>query len=96
MTTGIAFAAIYRSKYGDTVEAIDPRREAYKQAHYILNVLGRHYRLTAHEDGAFTITGDGLASLTFVPDTSGVPITDTSTNDEVKRMSQDRPSNPSG
>ena len=68
MTTGIAFAAIYRSKYGDTVEARDPRREAYKQATYILNILGRRYSLTAHEDGAFTVTGDGLASLTFQPD----------------------------
>ena len=68
MTTGIAFAAIYRSKYGDTVEARDPRREAYKQATYILNILGRRYSLTAHEDGAFTVTGDGLASLTFQPE----------------------------
>ena len=68
MTTGIAFAAIYRSKYGDTVSARDPRREAYKQAAYILNILGRRYSLTAHEDGAFTVTGDGLASLTFQPE----------------------------
>ena len=67
MTTGIAFAAIYQTKYGDTVSAEDPRREAYKQAGYILNVLGRHYTMTAHADGAYTVQGDGLASLTFEP-----------------------------
>jgi hypothetical protein len=52
---------------------MDPKREAYKQAAYILNVLGRRYSLTAHEDGAYTITGDGLASLTFAPDTFALP-----------------------
>ena len=67
MTTGIAFAAIYQTKYGDTVSAEDPRREAYKQAAYILNVLGRRYSMTAHPDGAYTVQGDGLASLTFEP-----------------------------
>jgi len=67
MTTGIAFAAVYRTERGDTVEARDPRREAYKQAFYILNVLGRRYSMTAHPDGAFTVQGDGLASLTFEP-----------------------------
>ena len=67
MTTGIAFAAIYQTDRGDTVEARDPRREAYKQAAYILNVLGRRYNMTAHPDGAYTVQGDGLASLTFEP-----------------------------
>jgi hypothetical protein len=67
MTTGIAFAAIYRTDRGDTVEATDPRREAYKQAGYILNVLGRRYTMTVHPDGAYTIQGDGLASLTVEP-----------------------------
>ena len=67
MTTGIAFAAIYQTDRGDTVEARDPRREAYKQAAYILNVLGRRYSMTAHPDGAYTVQGDGLASLTFEP-----------------------------
>ena len=67
MTTGIAFAAIYRTDRGDTVEARDPKREAYKQAAYILNVLGRRYTMTAHPDGAYTVQGDGLASLTFEP-----------------------------
>ena len=67
MTTGIAFAAIYQTDRGDTVEARDPRREAYKQAAYILNVLGRRYTMTAHPDGAYTVQGDGLASLTFEP-----------------------------
>lgn len=67
MTTGIAFAAIYRTHRGDTVEARDPKREAYKQAGYILNVLGRRYSMTAHPDGAFTVQGDGLANLTFEP-----------------------------
>lgn len=63
----ITFAAIYRTKHGDTVSAEDPRREAYKQAAYIRNVLGQCYNITAHEDGAYTVTGDGLASLTFEP-----------------------------
>ena len=67
MTTGIAFAAIYRTDRGDTVEATDPKREAYKQAGYILNVLGRRYTMTAHPDGAYTVQGDGLASLAFEP-----------------------------
>jgi hypothetical protein len=55
MTTGIAFAAIYRTDHGDTVEATDPKREAYKQAGYIVNVLGRRYTMTAHPDGAYTV-----------------------------------------
>ena len=72
MATGFAFAAIYPSKYGYTVEARDPRREAYKQAAHILNVLGRRYCLTVHADGAYTVAGHGLASLTFVPLTSAL------------------------
>ena len=67
MTTGIAFAAIYQTDRGNTVEARAPKREAYKQAGYILNVLGRRYSMTAHPDGAYTVQGDGLASLTFEP-----------------------------
>ena len=67
MTTGIAFAAIYQTKYGNTATATDPRREAYKQAAYIQNVLRRRYSITAHQDGALTITADGLASRTFEP-----------------------------
>ena len=70
MTTGIAFAAIYQSEHGNTVETKDPKLEAYKQAAYILNVLGRRYSMTVHEDGAFTVTGDDLASLTFQPELS--------------------------
>ena len=69
MTTGIAFAEVYRTKRGDTMEARDPKREAYKQAGYVLNVLRRRYTMTAHPDGAFTVQGDGLASLTFEPTT---------------------------
>jgi len=67
MTERIAFSAIYQTPRGDTVAVDDPRREAYKQAAYIVNVLGRRYSMTAHEDGAFTVQGDGLASLTFEP-----------------------------
>lgn len=67
MTTGIAFADIYQSKHGDTVSTRYPKREAYKQAAYILNVLERHYSMTVHLDGKYTIRGEGLASLTFVP-----------------------------
>ena len=29
--------------------------------------VGRHYSMTAHPDGAYTVQGDGLASLTFEP-----------------------------
>ena len=65
MSTGITFAAVYRTKHGDTVTATDPKREAYKQAAYIQNVLGRRYSIVAHEDGAVTVQGDGLAGLTF-------------------------------
>jgi len=67
MTEGIPFSAIYQTPHGDTVAAEDPRREAYKQAAYIVNVLGRRYTMTAHEDGTFTVQGDGLASITFEP-----------------------------
>lgn len=67
MTTGIAFAAIYRTNRGNTVKAENPKREAYKQAGYILNVLGRRYSMTVHPDGAYTVQGDGLESLTFEP-----------------------------
>ena len=67
MAEGIPFSVIYQTSRGDTVAAEDPRREAYKQAAYIVNVLGRRYSMTAHEDGAFTVQGDGLASLTFEP-----------------------------
>ena len=66
--TGIAFAAVYQTKYGDTVAAEDPRREAYKQAAYILNVLGRRYRLTSRPGDIYTVEGDGLAPLTFQPE----------------------------
>ena len=67
MTEGVPFSAIYQTRRGDTVAVEDPRREAYKQAAYIVNVLGRRYSMTAHEDGAFTVQGDGLASITFEP-----------------------------
>ena len=65
--TGIAFSAVYKSIYGDTVAADDPRREAYKQAAYIRFVLKRRYSLTSRPGDIYTVEGDGLAPLTFEP-----------------------------
>ena len=62
------FAAMYQTTRGDTVSCADPRLEAYKQAGYIRNVLNRRHTLIAHEDGAYTVAGDGLAPLTFEPE----------------------------
>lgn len=67
MKTGTAFAAVYQTARGDTVQAADPKREACKQLGHIGGVLRRHASLTAHPDGAYTVQGDGLASLTFEP-----------------------------
>ena len=54
--------------YGDTVTVTNPKVEAYKQAAYIQNMLGRRYRLTVRPGEIFTIEGDGLAVLTFQPE----------------------------
>lgn len=62
------FHAIDQGPYGDTVTVADPKREAYKQAAYVQNVLGRRYRLTARPGDVFTVEGDGLAALTFQPE----------------------------
>ena len=62
------FHAIEQGPYGDTVTVADPKREAYKQAAYVQNVLGRRYRLTARPGDVFTVEGDGLAAMTFQPE----------------------------
>jgi hypothetical protein len=59
------FAIIYQGPHGDTVESDDPRLAAYKQAAYIRLRLGRNYQLTAHDDGSYTVSGDGLQPITF-------------------------------
>jgi len=56
----MTFTAIEKGKHGETVYVDDPKIEAYKHAAYIQNVLHQNYRLTCHEDGAYTV-----ATLTF-------------------------------
>ncbi len=62
------FRAIFQGEHGPTVAAANPKLDAYKQAAYVQNVLGRRYRLTCHADGAYTVAGDGLNPLTFAPE----------------------------
>ena len=62
------FHAIEQGPCGDTVTVADSKREAYKQAAYVQNVLGRRYRLTGRPGDVFTVEGDGLAALTFQPE----------------------------
>jgi len=62
------FRAIEQGPYGDTVSVANPKLEAYKQAAYVQNVLGRRYRLTCRQDETYTVEGDGLAALTFQPE----------------------------
>lgn len=62
------FRAIFQGAHGPTVAAANPKLDAYKQAAYVQNVLGRRYSLTCHADGAYTVAGDGLEPLTFEPE----------------------------
>ena len=62
------FHAICQGPHGDTVAAANPKLEAYKQAAYVQNVLGRNYRLTARPGDVYTVEGDGVAALTFEPE----------------------------
>jgi len=62
------FHAIFQGTYGDTVAVTNPKIEAYKQAAYIQNVLGRRYRLTARPGDVYTVEGDGLSAMTFQPE----------------------------
>jgi hypothetical protein len=59
------FRMIERGEHGDTVYGDNPKIDAYKQIAYIVNVLGRGYRLVCHENGDFTVHGDGLAAITY-------------------------------
>lgn len=63
-----AFQVIEQGPHGDTVTVANPKLEAYKQAAYVQNVLGRRYGLTCRPDGTYTVQGDGLAALTFQPE----------------------------
>lgn len=59
------FQVIYAGKHGPSVQSDNPKLDAYKQAAQIQNVLRRNYSLTCHEDGAYTVAGDGLEPITF-------------------------------
>ena len=61
------FQVPYDGPHGPTVESDNPKIDAYKQAAHIQNVLGRRYSLTSHEDGHYTVAGDGLEPITFAP-----------------------------
>lgn len=61
------FREQYAGKHGPTVESDNPKLDAYKQAAYIQNSLGRRYSLTSHADGSYTVAGDGIDSITFEP-----------------------------
>jgi hypothetical protein len=60
------FQIIYQGPHGDTVDSDNPRLSAYKQMAYLLRI-GRRYSLTCHEDGAYTVAGDGCEPITFAP-----------------------------
>jgi hypothetical protein len=60
------FAIIHQGPHGDTVDSDHPKLDAYKQAAYIRR-MGRNYQLTAHDDGSYTVAGDGLEPITFAP-----------------------------
>jgi len=60
------FAIIYQGPHGDTVESNHPKLDAYKQAAVIVR-MGRQYVLTCHDDGSYTVAGDGLENITFTP-----------------------------
>jgi hypothetical protein len=60
-----SFSVIYKGIHGDTVSSENPKLDAYKQAAYIQNYLGRVYQITSNLDGSYTVTGDGLNPVTF-------------------------------
>jgi hypothetical protein len=66
MVTGIPYAAVFKTEYGDTVAVKDPRKEAYQQASFIQVCLRRRCSVIHQPDGAFTVQGEGLELLTFV------------------------------
>lgn len=59
------FQEIYKSIHGDTVSSENVKLDAYKQANYIRNVLDRITKMTFHEDGCITVSGKGIAPITF-------------------------------
>ena len=66
-----AFQVIdFNGKHGPTVYHANPKVEAYKQCAYIQNILGQTYELTCHEDGEYTVSSQGLQTLTFAHEDS--------------------------
>lgn len=59
------FSIIYQGPHGDTVHSDNPKLDAYKQASYVANILRRNYSITSHDDGSYTVSGDGLQPITF-------------------------------
>lgn len=62
------FRAIEKGKWGSTIYYDTPeaaKLAAYKSCAYIANVLGRHYSMTSQADGAITVAGDGLETITY-------------------------------
>lgn len=60
------FVVPFTSKWGDTIECADPKREAYKQMAVIAfggnRPVGRW-----NDDGTVTVTTPGLTDITFAP-----------------------------
>lgn len=65
------FQVPYDGPHGPTVEYDDPKLEAYKQAAIIVR-SGRRYTLTCHEDGQYTVAGDGMMPITFARPTAAL------------------------
>jgi hypothetical protein len=61
------FSVLFEGVHGHTCEVENPKIAAYQSMAYIANVLGRNYQLVCHEDGCYTVSGDGLESTTFAP-----------------------------
>lgn len=62
------FSIIYDGKHGKSVQSGNPRIDAYRQVAHISKNMGLNYSLTAHEDGCYTVAGDGLMPITFEPE----------------------------
>ena len=59
---------LYQGQHGDTVAVADPRLAAYKQCADVCRKLCRRYLLTVHQDGCYTVAGEGLEPITVAPD----------------------------
>ena len=67
MQTITTFSKIYQTKYGDTINAFDPRYEAYKQALYLNNLSSIHTtpKVRDNKDGSYTVICSKVADITF-------------------------------